>query len=317
MAFPNNETSGHERADLGKMWQSIPIETFMPKVDDILLVPDKECPTADHEYNQMMQSEEVKQILKEYETYLKVNVTPFYGIEITNFRLGSRLHDTLMIEKERNYRWPNWTNQDEVLKTMKLFRDYDFIIPHKSPIVNKIRAGRLIYQLIENMNKSLSNDSSPNDIKLYVYSTHDSIVSYLLNAMNIFDFKAPDYAATLLIELHSTQIKNSSVNFIKMFYINNTDHPDIPNEKFINGCSVDKKCSYETLIDAMKNKIIKSDDEFHELCQTQQVKHAKFDFVDKFIFVIIGVVFGVLITGLISLVIHIRYKRHNKHRIYF
>lgn len=295
------------------MWQSIPIETFMPRIDDILLVPDKECPTADHEYDQMMQSEKVKKIFKEYETFFKVNVTPFYGIEITDFHLGSRLHDTLMIEKERSYNWPNWTNQNEVLKMMELFRDYNFIIPYESPIVNKIRAGRLIYQLIENMDKSLSNDLSSNDTKLYVYSTHDSMVSYLLNALNIFDFKAPAYAATLLIELHSVQIKNSSVNFIKMFHINNTNQPNVPNEKFINDCSVNEKCLYETFIGAMKHKIIKSDDEFNELCQIQQVKHAQSNFinsfVDKFIFVIIGVVFGVVITGLISLVvIRIRHK---------
>jgi len=58
------------------------------------------------------------------------------------------------------------------------------------------------------------------NLKLAIYSTHDSQIIIFLKLLNAFNNITPPFGASILIELHSTN--NRSQYFLKFHYLNDT-----------------------------------------------------------------------------------------------
>lgn len=62
----------------------------------------------------------------------------------------------------------------------------------------------LLNEIVENMNRKRNGTLNP-DVKLWVYSAHDSNVAALLNSLNIFNKKLPPYTAAVILELRKSE----------------------------------------------------------------------------------------------------------------
>lgn len=57
------------------------------------------------------------------------------------------------------------------------------------------------------------------NVKLWMYSAHDTNVAGLLNSLNVYNYKLPPYAAAVFIELRKTKNENNSFVVTVCLYI--------------------------------------------------------------------------------------------------
>lgn len=69
----------------------------------------------------------------------------------------------------------------------------------------------LLNEIVENMNQKRNGTLSP-DVKMWVYSAHDTNVAGLLNSLNIFNKKMPPYTAAVFLELR--KVKNPNDTYV-------------------------------------------------------------------------------------------------------
>ncbi|GFY57894.1 testicular acid phosphatase homolog [Trichonephila inaurata madagascariensis] len=215
-------------------WQPI-LVNYLPNEIDKYLSFQSICPQAALETFKVMKSKEVQEYLKKHKTCDKWNTFLLY--------------DTLFIEKKYNLTIPKevepyWNEFEEFALTA-------FQWAYGCPEIVRLRAGPLLQNIIENMNRKIAGDMPKR--KVQMYCSHDVIISALLLAMNITDVPRPPYAATLLIELH--QMSNDTKS-VRLFYFNSTDPEqeiDEPHLLYLDGCS--EFCPLQHFIESTRHMI--------------------------------------------------------------
>ncbi|CAG2108643.1 unnamed protein product [Medioppia subpectinata] len=165
-----NETD----AQLGRVWQPFPIETFMPHENDLVLSDAKSCRVADKEWHQIYDNNtEIKAFeAKNKEFYEKLSKT--MG-EVIDIHKADAYHDILNIEMNHNYFWSKtWSKDEEKDVVKQLYDSHILTFKHNwmSPAIQRFRAGGLVKELNINFDRVLKNT---NNKKVYVYSTHDTL----------------------------------------------------------------------------------------------------------------------------------------------
>ena len=260
-------------------WQPFPVQT-MPRPEDSMLNTQSYCPAAFAERERIRQSSEVLDYLKDYRElfqYLSTNT----GDEISDLRSAEYLRDCLFIEKSQGWPLPAWAT-DKVMKELKDITDMSFYFAGFTKKIQRFRTGVFFKDLVahfdkhargiqkshksrgigdrkpherppKQQNRHEDDDNSGPDKKLFIYSTHDTMVSVLLQALNQFNMLAPPYAATVIFELHkhcfnsSTSMTSCSSNdktnnfYIKIFYLNETES-EVLHQLVPPGCSSTAKC---------------------------------------------------------------------------
>jgi hypothetical protein len=204
---------------LGQHWQPFPIETFMPKRDDIVLRQDKYCPAVDREREAIYRSPDVQNYLKN-RTVMFDRLSQVVGHPLDSIKRCNELHTGLEIEMSRGLYWTHVWTKEEQLAIVEQLRDvhrYAYLINWNSTVIRRLRAGGLVGELVKNLRSVISGQ---NKRKAYVYSTHDSMLAALMTALSVFDGELPLFGSTLLLELH----RNSSTEeyFVRIFYIRDT-----------------------------------------------------------------------------------------------
>ncbi|CAG2106292.1 unnamed protein product, partial [Medioppia subpectinata] len=238
-------------AKLAHSWQPIPIQTFMPHEDDLVCNEDKNCPLVDAERAKIFERPELKKFTEsQKEVYKKASEAS--GWYIKSIRDAAILWDTLQIEFARNYIWnKTWTQEEEkkMIDDLYLSREIQFRYDWDSPVIRRLRGGGLASQLIHNNQKVVDNK---NDRKLYVYSTHDSTVAALINALNLSNRDFPPFGATLLFELHQNNKTNEY--FVRAFYQNETTiNEGIPHLLSWGDCQSLTDCPFNKYIESTKH----------------------------------------------------------------
>ena len=199
---PKNEWTWNNsdgQPELAYIWQPFPIETFMPKDDDTLLVPHKKCPKATEEHNKISNSAKVKKIV---DNFKKQNISKYlnnlFEDPIDSLYRGQQYWDTLTIEAERGLIWPELNGsgpytQQEVLDSLNPLAVGSYVEDWNTDFIRTIRLGKLIETLIKNMKNKIDGLKTNFDRKLYAYSTHDTIVCPLLQALGIYNELYPPY----------------------------------------------------------------------------------------------------------------------------
>ena len=151
---------------------------------------------------------------------LFTNLTRITGTWIGDVSSASSLYDSLSIETDHGYYWTkHWTKEEEleVIKKLVDVQDFRYTYQYDSPIIKRLRSGGLVRELNKNLQKALDNDH--NMKKVYVYSTHDSHVAVLMQALNIFNNRQPPFGAALYLELHEG---SDHAHFLRAYYHNET-----------------------------------------------------------------------------------------------
>lgn len=78
--------------------------------------------------------------------------------------------------------------------------------------------GVLLKEIVDHMNLKRRGDLQ-SEVKLWVYSAHDTNVAGLLNSLNVYNLKLPPYASAVFLELRKNKKANSTyVVTVRKYY---------------------------------------------------------------------------------------------------
>lgn len=199
-------------------WMPIPVHT-VPEDKDHVLAAKKYCPKYNYELGRVLNSPAIKKIDKENKQLYEY-LTEKSGSKISSLRTVEQLYYTLFIEDVYNKTLPEWTKSvfPDVLKPLA---EKSFTINAYNKILQRLKSGSLLGEMIDHMEKKSKNALVP-DRKLWMYSAHDETIANMLMTLNVFEPHCPPYAAAILIELRANP-KNQY--FVTISYKNTTDEP--------------------------------------------------------------------------------------------
>ncbi|KZC11798.1 Prostatic acid phosphatase [Dufourea novaeangliae] len=199
-------------------WMPIPVHTI-PVDKDHVLAAKKYCPRYDYELGKVLKSPEIKRIDRENE-HLYTYLTEKTGKKISSLISAEQLYNTLFIESIYNKTLPEWTKSVFPDK-LKPLAEKSFTIETYNKILQRLKSGSLLGEMIDHMEKKSKNALVP-DRKVWMYSAHDETVANLLMTLNLFDLHCPPYTAMILIELR-INLKNQY--FVTVSYKNSSEEP--------------------------------------------------------------------------------------------
>lgn len=196
-------------------WQPVPIHARPNKEDGLLAPGNGNCPYADRAYELLKRTSEAKQFLDKYSDFYK-NLTVLTGANVTDWESAGHIYDVVMIEDLYKLEIPSWAR--ESLDKLSHQSDVSFVWYAKTPLLQRLRAGPLAKEILGNLKKA---SKKPDEVKIHMYSTHDTEVAALLQLYDLFDAKAPRYCATVIVELWKD---TQSANFtVKIYYLSFAD----------------------------------------------------------------------------------------------
>lgn len=216
---PDNDTRAEQ---LAQLWQPIAIETIESS-RDLLLYPEANCSQATYEEQLMDNSIMINDFLNKNQQFIN-ELKIYTGTNFSHWLEISYLYDTLFVEKHyfgSKFKQPDWIDQmgNDTMKKLKTFHDIEFSMFHNSTNYLRLRAGSILKSFITNMNKTL-NEMDQNENYAYVYSTHDSILNYILSSFGL-KFSPPTFGSGLIIEL---LVDRNQKPFVQVLYVNSTDN---------------------------------------------------------------------------------------------
>uniref|UniRef100_A0A671RVP2 Lysosomal acid phosphatase n=1 Tax=Sinocyclocheilus anshuiensis TaxID=1608454 RepID=A0A671RVP2_9TELE len=240
--FPPN---GSEVFNPDLKWQPIPIHTVPADEERLLSFPLEDCPR----YTQLMnETEKTGIFLNMTETYKMVrNKT---GLEKANIETIWSLYDTLFCEAKHGMRPPDWVTSS-AMETLKVLKNFGFQIlfgVYKRKEKCRLQGGLLLDQIIKNLSNAAAPDSKQ-EVKMMVYSAHDTTIVALQEALDVFNGLQPPYASCHLIELHQEE---NGLFTVQMFYRNDTNLSE-PYPVSLPGCS--QRCPLQDFVNLTREVI--------------------------------------------------------------
>ncbi|XP_063706342.1 venom acid phosphatase Acph-1 [Culicoides brevitarsis] len=242
-------------------WQPAAV-SVLPRDQDTLIAMKKPCPKYDETLKQLYlnpPSDIVEMNQKNENLYRMLSRNT--GLNISRVLDVELLYNTLDVEKESGLELPDWTEQifpdrmyPATLRSYTLFTE--------TPYMKKIKGGALFTDILDKMIKKRNGLLSPNR-SIFIYSGHDVTLVNIMHAMGILEetSRKPDYAATLVIELHHSYLYRDDMEVRIVYYYNSEDK--FPKEIQIPGC--DHPCSLTNFGKAMSNIVLRED--YDEACK--------------------------------------------------
>ncbi|XP_057348573.1 prostatic acid phosphatase isoform X1 [Manis pentadactyla] len=180
-------------------WQPIPVHTVPVSEDQLLYLPFRNCPRF-----QELEKETLKS--KEFQKRLH----PYKGVH--------------------NFTLPSWVTGDTMVKLrelseLSLLSLYGI---HKQKEKSRLQGGVLVGEILNHMRSAAQPASCR---RLIMYSAHDTTVSGLQMALDVYNGILPPYASCHLMELYLEK----GEYFIEMYYRNETQRE--PHALTLPGCT--------------------------------------------------------------------------------
>ncbi|KAG8572771.1 hypothetical protein GDO81_012157 [Engystomops pustulosus] len=174
------------------------------QLTELLAMPLKNCPRYNQLQIETYTSKEFRSLLEPYKDLINSlpNIT---GYSIKEMQEGVRwwlLYDALQCEQIHNYPLPVWAT-DDVLNKLSQLADIGmatFFGVYKHHEKSRLQGGVLMGSIIKNISNAARNASS--NLKLIMYSGHDTTIASLQMALNVSNGKIPPYAACHIFELY-------------------------------------------------------------------------------------------------------------------
>ncbi|XP_022652961.1 acetolactate synthase-like protein isoform X3 [Varroa destructor] len=194
-------------------WQPVPVHT-RPNDEDGLLAPgNSNCPEADREFAALKHTDEGREFLAKYADFYR-NLSLWTGDNVTDWESAAHVYDCVMIERLYGLPQPRWAidHFDDLMYQ----QDQSFVWFSKTLLLQRLRAGPLAKEILHNI---IAVTEKPTDVRLYMYSTHDTEIASLLTLYGLFDGKSPKYCATVIVELwQDITYGNYSVKILRLDY---------------------------------------------------------------------------------------------------
>ncbi|CAG9814827.1 unnamed protein product [Phaedon cochleariae] len=219
-------------------WQPIPIHTT-PEIQDALLAGKKPCPKYEKLQKLLFRSEYFRNISHQNHD-LYAYLTRYSGETISNLETTEYLYNTLMIETIYNYTLPEWATKVFPRKLEPL-AFLSFATQTFTPQLARLKTGPLFNHIISFFqNRTTKVSDTP---KFLVFSAHDTTIANVLNTMGAFQYHAPPYASSILMELRK---RNNGRNYVNLLYKNSS----APKEINLKNC--DFNCDLANFISILK-----------------------------------------------------------------
>ncbi|XP_057595570.1 prostatic acid phosphatase isoform X3 [Hippopotamus amphibius kiboko] len=183
------------------LWQPIPVHTVPVSEDQLLYLPFRSCPRFQELENETLKSEEFQKRLHPYKSFMESlpKLTGYHHQDL--FGIWSKVYDPLFCESVHNFTLPFWATEDTMTKLkeiseLSLLSLYGI---HKQKEKSRLQGGILVKEILNHM-KSATQPS--NRRKLIMYSAHDTTVSALQMALDVYNGILPPYASCHLMELY-------------------------------------------------------------------------------------------------------------------
>ncbi|PNI96162.1 ACPP isoform 3 [Pan troglodytes] len=146
------------------------------------------------------------------------------------FGIWSKVYDPLYCESVHNFTLPSWATEDTMIKLrelseLSLLSLYGI---HKQKEKSRLQGGVLVNEILNHMKRATQ---TPSYKKLIMYSAHDTTVSGLQMALDVYNGLLPPYASCHFTELYFEK----GEYFVEMYYRNETQHEPYP--LMLPGCS--------------------------------------------------------------------------------
>ncbi|XP_053455486.1 prostatic acid phosphatase isoform X2 [Nycticebus coucang] len=215
----------------GLLWQPIPVHTVSLPEDQLLHLPFRNCPHFQELERETLKSEEFQKRLHPYKDFIETlpKLSGFHGHQDL-LGIWSKVYDPLYCESVHNFTLPSWATKDTMTKLrelseLSLLSLYGI---HKQEEKSRLQGGVLVKEILNHM-KSATQASSYR--KLIMYSGHDTTVSGLQMALDVYDGILPPYASCHFMELYL----DKGQYFLEMYYRNETQHE--PHPLVLPGCT--------------------------------------------------------------------------------
>ncbi|KAG5671139.1 hypothetical protein PVAND_001352 [Polypedilum vanderplanki] len=207
-------------------WQPIPYNYEELNQDSLLLVR-KPCPKYQEELNRVMQNDISDELKRN--TNLFNELTNITGLKIKTPDDVQSLYSTLKAEKEFGLVLPKWT-LDYFPKRLQEMTDKSYVYNAYNSELKRLKGGVFVKKALGDWKSKIDNKISQ---KIFVYAGHDSTVTNILSAFNVWKPQFPDYGITGILEL--SQNKKTKQYGIEIFLKNSNKFELTP--LTIPGCS--------------------------------------------------------------------------------
>lgn len=164
-----------------------------------LLLVRTPCPRYHEAVEEVLASPEVKQILDDNAQLFK-ELSEHTGLTIKTPEDVQSLHGTLRAESEFGLKLPAWTKQ-YYPKRLQNLTELSYIYNIYTDELKQIKAGPFLHKLITEFDDKRKGTIKPKDLKISLYTGHDSTVVNILSALNVWTQQEPVYGIMALFEL--------------------------------------------------------------------------------------------------------------------
>ncbi|KAG8196644.1 hypothetical protein JTE90_006554 [Oedothorax gibbosus] len=200
----------------GLNWQPVPVYYGDPATDMYLSI-DADCPKLKRDREKQYNTSNYLSELEKHQDLLEA-LKQYGGLDSPGYYDIYQFQDAVFCEKYHGLIVPEWIEPyfDE-LKDLS-----DFILYQWSNTLaqQRLLSGPFLERILENMDNKISGKND--QLKVHVYSAHDTNIATLLDALGVYQGQPP-YTACVLIELHDTQDGPA----VRLLYRNPTTMQDI------------------------------------------------------------------------------------------
>lgn len=288
-------------ADDGLKWQPVPIRINPTQLDTVIGFK-APCEKYNLEKDLVNGSPELGAFYLEHLEIFK-KIAEYSGFEISpNDVLGAidnawDLYDDLFIEELYNLTLPSWAKKiyPEPLKTIGAPTFSNIAYSHE---MRRLKAGPLIGSLVDEMEQKIQGELNET---FHFYSGHDTTISVLLTALDIYNGIPPPYSTSVIFELR----KKYDNYVVTILYRNSTtSKPDLL--KLPNCADV---CTFDDFKKLTANLI---PDNWQDECNITFVRSLSYRSIFELI-VMTAVVFLLLVLIVSIIRLHIIRKKRYSH----
>uniref|UniRef100_A0A8C0MB88 acid phosphatase n=1 Tax=Canis lupus familiaris TaxID=9615 RepID=A0A8C0MB88_CANLF len=182
-------------------WQPIPVHTLSLSEDRLLYLPFRDCPRFKELTEETLKSEEFQKRLHPYKDFIETlpTLTGYHTQDL--FGMWTKVYDPLFCESVHNFTLPSWATEDTMTKLKELSELSILSIYgiHKQKEKSRLQGGVLVSEILNHM--KIATQPS-NHRKLIMYSAHDTTVSGLQMALDVYNGILPPYASCHIMELY-------------------------------------------------------------------------------------------------------------------
>jgi len=213
--------SGYMQWNPDLVWQPIPIHTKPQSQDYLLSVEHTACPRLTKLRKDARNSDEIQSVFKDNKELLDY-ISSHSGSKVNSVEEADWLYDNLLVEKLYNKTLPSWTQKVFPGGEFEKIRNLIFTVDSLTHEMKRLQAGPLLQIMKEDWIEAINGSFAK---KMEIFSGHDNTISYILNSLNIFDGKPPNYASAVIFELH--QLPSSQFGVKILYHKQLDEEPEV------------------------------------------------------------------------------------------